>query len=317
LVVGEELEMPKALLTQNRLDGLWNEKFQTFVRAALIGENANDLNEASFEWTVRRAIDCQIDGLTGKQAVNYLTSHDVEGRRKERLYNQMESIVPLATSEALVNRSEIEAGVRAEIRREGRTPRDEEVRQRADEIILHKARLRRIRLGFVCLLTAVGIPMILAGEEFADQHDLFDRHGNVTHQGGKQVDPVNFRRFDEPDRKGLFDYVARLVKLRTSHPALSVDDINFFHVDFEEGKRVVAWRRGSAKDPVIVVANFSDFTTPHALESGAEYFVPNWPRTPEGSHWFEATQDRPITNGRHDREAIFAWEAKVYRLAPG
>jgi pullulanase len=317
LVIGEELEMPRELLTQHRLDGLWNERFQIFMRAALIGENARTLHEPSFEWTVRRAIDCQIDGLDGKQVVNYLTSHDVEGRRKERLYNQMESVVSLATSETLFNRSDIEDGVRAEIQGEGRKPVDEEVRQRADQIIMHKARLRRIKLGFVCLLTALGIPMILAGEEFGDQHDLFDRHGNVTHEGGKQVDPVNFGRFDEPDRRQLFDYVAQLVKLRTTHPALSINDINFFHVDFQEGKRVVVWRRGSNNDPVIVVANFSDFTTPHALRPGAEYFVPNWPDTPAGRHWVEVTQGRHLITGRHDREAIFAWEAKIYRLVEG
>jgi pullulanase len=317
LVVGEELEMSRELLTQNRLDGLWNERFRICMRAALVGENAQGVNEPSFEWTVRRAIDCQIDGLGGQQVVNYLTSHDVEGRRKERLYNQMESVVPLANSKALFNRSEIEAGVRAEIQRPSHHVSEDEVRQRANQIILHRARLRRIKLGFVCLLTAVGIPMILGGEEFGDQHDLFDRRGNVTHQGGKQVDPVNFRRFDEPDRRALFDYVARLVKLRTSHPALLVEAINFFHVDFEAGKRVVVWRRGSNDDPVIVVANFSDFTTPNALRPGAEYVVPGWPPTPAGHHWFEATQDRDVTTGRHDRESIFAWEAKVYRLIPG
>jgi len=50
------------------------------------------------------------------------------------------------------------------------------------------------KLAFACLLTAVGIPMILAGEEFADQHDRFDSHGNVSQDGGKQVDPVDFSR---------------------------------------------------------------------------------------------------------------------------
>jgi pullulanase len=29
---------------------------------------------------------------------------------------------------------------------------------------------RRIKLAFVCLMTAVGIPMILRAKEFADQH---------------------------------------------------------------------------------------------------------------------------------------------------
>ena len=52
-------------------------------------------------------------------------------------------------------------------------------------------------MSFQCLLTAVGVPMILAGEEFADQHDLFDADGGVTQQGGKQVDPVNFSRLGD------------------------------------------------------------------------------------------------------------------------
>jgi pullulanase/glycogen debranching enzyme len=249
--------------------------------------------------------------------VNYLTSHDVEGPRKERLYNQMERVVSLADSEPLFSRSEIEAQVRTEIQGWGRTPSNAEVKERADQIILHRARLRRIGLGFVCLLTAVGIPMILAGEEFGDQHDLFDRGGNVTHQGGKQVDPVNFSRVfspNDPARTELFHYVARLVALRKTHPALAVDNTDFMHADFDEGKRVMVWRRGSNEDPVIVVANFSDYTTPNALSPGAEYFVPSWTPTPTGRHWYEVTQDRDVTTGRQDRESLFAWEAKVYRL---
>ena len=324
LVVGEELTLPRELLSDRRLDGLWNEPFQGRVRAALLGESAGDL---SFEDTVRRAINCTLDGVfaDGSQAINYLTSHDVEGSRKERLYTLMEAVVPLRSSEPLFDRGAIEAQVRAEIRsRDGdpstddqRRAEDKAVKDGADRIILHKARLRRIKLGFVCQLTAVGIPMILAGEEFGDQHDLFDRHGNVTNAGGKQVDPVNYGRFEEPDRRELFDYVARLVKLRTSHPALGVNDTGFLHYDPNEGKRVVVWKRGSDADPVVVVANFSDYTTPNALSLGAEYVVPHWPPTPAGFHWFEVTQGRDVQTGRHDREAIFAWEAKVYRVVPG
>jgi pullulanase len=324
LVVGEELEMPSELITQKRLDGLWNERFQGLVRAALLGENIGGLN---FEDTVRRAIDCRIEGVftDGAQAINYLTSHDVQGPRKERLYNLMQAVISLASSEPLFNRGDIETRVREEVRRRNGEPKNDEqrkrenqeVRDRADGIILHKARLRRIKLGFVCQLTAVGIPMILAGEEFGDQHDLFDSNGRVTHEGGKQVDPVNFSRFDDPDRNELFKYVSRLVHLRTSHPALAVNDVKFIHVDFEVGKRVVIWQRGSNSDPVVVVANFSDFTTPNALSPGSEYVVPNWPNTPTGKHWFEVTQGRDAKTGRHNRESIFAWEAKVYRLVPG
>src|SRR5262249_48713626 len=94
-VVGEELELPPEWLRREwrggegpRLDGLGNERFQGLVRAALIGENVDGLN---FDDTVRRAIDCRIEKVfdDGAQAINYLTSHDVEGKRKERLYNFM------------------------------------------------------------------------------------------------------------------------------------------------------------------------------------------------------------------------------------
>jgi pullulanase len=40
LVVGEELELPPELLRSNRLDGLWNERFQSLVRAATAAHRA-------------------------------------------------------------------------------------------------------------------------------------------------------------------------------------------------------------------------------------------------------------------------------------
>ena len=129
-MVGEELSVPLSLLTQHRLDGLWNPTFSYRVRSALLGEA---LDGGSFVDTVRHMIDCRLVGFTdGAQVVNYLGSHDVEGFRNERLYNFLDS-----------------NGV----------PLKEE----------------RIKLAFVCLLTAMGIPMIFAGDEFADQHDLATR----------------------------------------------------------------------------------------------------------------------------------------------
>src|SRR5205814_5707590 len=89
---------------------------------------------------------------------------------------------------------------------------------------------KQIKLAFACLLTAVGIPMILAGDEFADQHDLFDPKGQVSEEGGKQVDPVNYSRMQDGWRKEIFDFVARLVRLRKAHEALAVNDTEFLHV---------------------------------------------------------------------------------------
>ncbi len=184
---------------------------------------------------------------------------------------------------------------------------------------------KRIKLGFVCLLTAVGIPMFLAGEEFADQHDFFDKDGNVTQNGGKQVDLVNFSRLVDtsdslqPMRKRIFDYVARLVKFRTRQPALGVNDTEFIHLDFDAGKRILVWKRGGpGQDPVVVVANFSDFVTTGAGSPGAEYRVHNWPVTPAGRQWREVTQDRLVPPEWVGREPLYSWEAKVYTLvSPG
>jgi pullulanase len=155
--------------------------------------------------------------------------------------------------------------------------------------------------------------MILAGEEFADEHERFNANGTVDQRGGKQVDPVHFARAAEPFRARILVYVSRLVKLRTSHPALALNDTAFLHVDMNDGKRVFAWLRGTADDPVIVVANFSPWGTADPFAPGATYVVPNWPALPVGRQWREATLDRDAPDA--GREPLFPWEAKIYRMA--
>jgi hypothetical protein len=148
------------------------------------------------------------------------------------------------------------------------------------------------------------------------------REQALSQSGGKQVDPVNFSWLVDtadplqPMRRRIFDYVARLVKFRTQQPALRVNDTDFIHVDFNDGKRVVVWKRGAAgQDPVVVLANFSDFVTANASSPSAEYRVPNWPATPTGRQWREVTQQRTVPPSFVGREPIFPWEAKVYTLA--
>ncbi len=274
LVVGEELSEPMALLTQGRLDGLWNDDFRALVRSVILAEGDN----GTFESNVRTMVDCRQLGFTdGAQAVNYITSHDVEGYRRERLYNFLLNV--------------------------GLSGQDLE---------------KRAKLAFVCLLTSVGIPMILAGDEFCDQHSRFDINGNVDQAGGKQVDPVTYARLEGTDpttqmRQRILVYVSTLVKLRTSYPALSVNDNNFIQVDFNDGKRVMAWTRGGAgMDPLVVLANFSAFTSSPNGSNPAEYVVPNWPATPAGKQWHEVTQNRVVPPEWIGREPIYPWEAKVY-----
>ncbi len=265
LVVGEELAVPIDLLRQNRLDGLWNEHFKRMVRYAITGRN--DAREPSFEWTVRKLIDCRLLGFRdGAEAINYVTSHDVEGFRNERLYNFLNN--------------------------NGITETEQ-----------------RITLAFVCLLTAVGVPMIFAGEEFADEHDLPVRHPE------KQVDPVNFDRLADDWRRRIFEYVSRLVRFRTSGVALSVNDTSFIHVDFDDGKRIMVWQRGQSASGrlAVVVANFSDWGS-DVGNPGAEYVVPTWPATPPGRRWREITQNRDVPPEWVGREPLYPWEAKVYAL---
>jgi pullulanase len=274
LVVGEELAVPKGLLA--RIDGLWNEDWKKILRKVILGRNAS--GEPSFEWSVRKLIDCRNLGFSdGSQAVNYVGSHDVGGAENERLYNYLH-FNGVAEKE------------------------------------------KPIKLAFACLLTAVGIPMILAGDEFADEHDIdiFDpRRAGHLRDDDKQIDPVNYDRLDkDPWRQRVFQYVARLVKLRTHSPALAVNETAFIHADFNDGKRVLVWKRGrdGVDLPVVVVANFSDWGTDDPGNPSAEYVVPNWPGTPAGQRWREITGDRIVAATRVGREALFPWEAKVYAL---
>jgi pullulanase len=168
----------------------------------------------------------------------------------------------------------------------------------------------RIKLAYACLLTAVGIPMIFAGEEFADQHDL-----PLDSDSGKETDPVNFSRLADDWRQRIFGYVANLVRFRRTAPALAVNDTAFIHTDLTPGRRVFAWQRGPASDPVVVVANFSDWQTPNPADPASEYVIAGWPAAPAGRHWHEVTQDRDIPDDWAGREPLYPWEAKVYALA--
>ncbi|GIJ92523.1 hypothetical protein Asppvi_001801 [Aspergillus pseudoviridinutans] len=257
LIIGEELSVPVDLVTSNTLNALWNEPFQGRLRAAILGEQKDGDN---FEWTVRKMINCTLDNshpfTDGAQAINYITSHDTEGFRKERLFNFLSAN----------HISDIE---------------------------------RRSKLAFTCLLTAVGIPMIFAGEEFCDQMD--------SPVGEKQVDPVNYERKAQDWRARVFDYVARLIRLRKECPALGVDDTEFIHVDESREGKIMAWKRGAqGQAPVVVVANFTDQDTP-----GNEYFIENWPER-EREDWREVTQGRYVPREWVGREPLLHWEAKVY-----
>jgi pullulanase/glycogen debranching enzyme len=127
---------------------------------------------------------------------------------------------------------------------------------------------------FAILMTSVGIPMLLAGEEFADVHDLDFLDINT-----KQQDPIQWARASYPGQSALRANVAALIKLRTSHPALQRNEIEFFyfHPQFDDnvGPRVFGYARtgGTAigsTGQVIVLANMGS-------EKFPIYNLPAWP----------------------------------------
>jgi Alpha amylase, catalytic domain len=134
--------------------------------------------------------------------------------------------------------------------------------------------LYRVFGVFALLLTSVGMPMFLAGEEFADVHDL-----DFTGVESKQQDPVQFRRLAFPGNRMLQDQVGDLIRLRVSHPSLQRNEVQFFYFhpqfDANQGPRVFGYTR-TAGNPignlgqVIVLANMGTQKFP-------SYVVPDWP----------------------------------------
>jgi 1,4-alpha-glucan branching enzyme len=137
-----------------------------------------------------------------------------------------------------------------------------------------QAAAMRVFGGFAILMTSVGIPMFLAGEEFGDVHDM-----SFTDISLKQEDPVQWGRAQFAANSQLKANVAKLIALRTSHPALQRNEVEFFyfHPQFDDNgaPRVFAYCRtgGSplgSSGQVIVIANMGP-------QSYSVYNLPGWP----------------------------------------
>lgn len=134
--------------------------------------------------------------------------------------------------------------------------------------------LYRVFGAFAILMTSVGIPMFLAGEEFADVHDQ-----DFVDVNTKQQDPIQWARASYPGQAALLAGVGQLIRLRTTHPALRRDEIELFYFnpkfDDDAGSRVFGYARTAAgavgsSGQVIVLANMG-------AEKFPTYEVPGWP----------------------------------------
>ncbi|PYR88342.1 MAG: hypothetical protein DMF84_28520, partial [Acidobacteria bacterium] len=159
--------------------------------------------------------------------VAYCTSHDVEADNEQRLFSFfVEKLKPLGGDPSLLG-------------------------------------LDQVHAAFALTLTAAGIPMFLAGEEFADLHDTDHRDWRR-----KMSDPVDWERADEPGRRDLLGRIRDLIWLRRHHSALQRNEVQFFafvggfHPNFDQNdeERLFAFCRTGGQPlgsggQVIVVAN--------------------------------------------------------------
>ena len=164
------------------------------------------------------------------QAVIYITSHDTQDPGEWRYMNEV--LAALLQTQGWTDPST--ASIRGFVAGLGQAPpyiQD-----------LYQQALDRAGSAFALLLTSVGIPMFLAGEEFGDIHDLDQGNWRL-----KMSDPVDWSRRDHPGNAALRQRVRDLVDLRTSHPALQRNEVDFFYrhpgLDHDGGARVFAYCR--------------------------------------------------------------------------
>jgi 1,4-alpha-glucan branching enzyme len=127
--------------------------------------------------------------------------------------------------------------------------------------ILEEAAFKRAKLGSALLMTAMGVPMIWMGEEFAE-------YKPKTPEQNK----IDWTLLGNDTNKGLHDYYQSLIFLRKNNHALFTENIEFFYENPDD--RVLAYTRWNDEGSrVVVIANLSgnflkDYTIPHVPADG-------------------------------------------------
>lgn len=127
--------------------------------------------------------------------------------------------------------------------------------------ILEEAAFKRAKLGSALLMTAIGIPMIWMGEEFAEYKAK-----------SLEQNKIDWTLLGNEKNMSLHDYYKGLIFLRKNNHALYTENIEFFYEQADD--RVLAYTRWNDEGSrVVVVANLSgnflkDYTIPHIPADG-------------------------------------------------
>ena len=243
------------------VDAMWNFSYRDELRRLLL----NDVRTAPGQPSRRERIaglvsgrrrwddwSKRFDGGFGDLAlaVGYVTSHDVEKDGERRFMNHVLSSLLRYFGEGDGSFVQVRDLADAFHREPARTD---------VAWSLYRQALERVRSAYALLMTSVNIPMLLAGEEFADVHDTNHHDWQL-----KMSDPVDWYRRDHPGHAEVVTAVSDLIWLRTGHPALHRNEVEFFHVhptiDDDDGRRVFAYCRSAGRPlgsagQVVVVAN--------------------------------------------------------------
>lgn len=150
--------------------------------------------------------------------------------------------------------------------------------------------MRKARLGLLTLFTSVGIPMILAGQEFAE-----DSASTVY------FNPIDWSMLEREKNQVHLDFVRWLIRLWGEHPALRTANIEFYPDDFA-AERLVRFKRWDEEgDVVVVVLNFDH--CPRQV----------WLGFPEVGCWREAVSGEVVEVTAHDMEVVVPeWYGLVF-----
>ncbi|GAB1537598.1 hypothetical protein NUACC21_02450 [Scytonema sp. NUACC21] len=150
---------------------------------------------------------------------------------------------------------------------------------------------KRLKLGAVLLMTAVGVPMIWMGQEFGE-------YKAKTQESAK----IDWTLLGSDLNRSLFEYYKGLIHLRKNNHALYTENIDFIHENPEA--KVLAYSRWNEEGSrVVVVVNFSENFL-------AGYQVPNFPN---GGTWHEWTNNYDIEAGDDSiMTDLGPYEAKVF-----
>lgn len=163
----------------------------------------------------------------------------------------------------------------------------------AQREIFDQAAFKRLKLGAVLLMTAMGVPMIWMGEEFGEYKE-------------NSPDPakLEWSLLANKLNQDLWEYYKGLIALHKSNPALRTDNVNFFFADPET--KVVAYIRWNDQGSrVVVVANFSDNYL-------ADYAVQDFPEEGVWHEWtgdydVEVKDDQLVTDLPEYEAKVFVW----------